>query len=221
VGRVPRDQEECDPSFVHHPASVLPVHDDDGISVRILVGTLFGRTSPVVPASPTFYADATLAAGARLTLAADYAARAIHVALGRLTLAGEAFDAGRLLIFPAGDAITITAEQPTRVLLFGGALLDGPRHLWGNFVSSSESRIEQASPTGKRLGFPRCREKPSTFPCPSAERAGRDVTLNAPRRAQRSSVTIMSATNASSLASSAALSPEVRQPPFPSSFANW
>ncbi|HEY2836902.1 MAG TPA: pirin-like C-terminal cupin domain-containing protein, partial [Rhizomicrobium sp.] len=31
-----------------------------------------------------------------------------------------------------------------RVMLLGGAPLDGPRHIWWNFVSSSRERIEQA-----------------------------------------------------------------------------
>ena len=29
-------------------------------------------------------------------------------------------------------------------MLLGGAPLDGPRHIWWNFVSSSRERIEQA-----------------------------------------------------------------------------
>jgi redox-sensitive bicupin YhaK (pirin superfamily) len=29
-------------------------------------------------------------------------------------------------------------------MLFGGEPLDGPRHLWWNFVASSKDRIEQA-----------------------------------------------------------------------------
>jgi redox-sensitive bicupin YhaK (pirin superfamily) len=29
-------------------------------------------------------------------------------------------------------------------MLLGGAPLDGPRHVWWNFVSSSKDRIEQA-----------------------------------------------------------------------------
>jgi redox-sensitive bicupin YhaK (pirin superfamily) len=34
--------------------------------------------------------------------------------------------------------------QGARVLLLGGSAMDGPRHLFWNFVSSSRERIEQA-----------------------------------------------------------------------------
>jgi redox-sensitive bicupin YhaK (pirin superfamily) len=141
---LPRSHEECDPAFVHHPAATLPVHRDEGVAVRVLVGSLLGLTSPVTPASPTFYADAELTAGARLVLPADYPERAVHVASGSITVAGERFDAGRLLVFRGRDAIPITTDAPARVLLLGGEPLDGPRHLWWNFVSSSPARIERA-----------------------------------------------------------------------------
>jgi redox-sensitive bicupin YhaK (pirin superfamily) len=163
---LPRQLEECDPAFAHHPAAALPIVENEGLRVRVLVGTLFDRTSPVVAASPTFYADATLAAGARLTLAADYAERAIHVAEGRVMLAGDAFDAGRLLVFRAGDAVTITAADAARVLLFGGAPLDGPRHLWWNFVSSSQSRLDQAKADWKAARFPAVPGETGYIPLP-------------------------------------------------------
>ena len=34
--------------------------------------------------------------------------------------------------------------RPSRLMLLGGAPMDGPRHIWWNFVSSSKERIEQA-----------------------------------------------------------------------------
>ena len=43
-----------------------------------------------------------------------------------------------------GDAITVEAESQARVMVLGGEPMDGPRHIWWNFVSSSKDRIEQA-----------------------------------------------------------------------------
>ena len=50
----------------------------------------------------------------------------------------------QLLVFRPGDPITVTARAPTRLMLLGGEPMDGPRHIWWNFVSSSKERIEQA-----------------------------------------------------------------------------
>ena len=50
-----------------------------------------------------------------------------------------------MLVFRAGDRLALRAgPRGARVLLLGGAAMDGPRHLFWNFVSSSRERIEQA-----------------------------------------------------------------------------
>jgi len=49
-----------------------------------------------------------------------------------------------MLVFREGAAATLRAEVAARVALIGGAPLDGERHIWWNFVSSSNERIEQA-----------------------------------------------------------------------------
>ncbi len=43
-----------------------------------------------------------------------------------------------------GQSARLRANTPLKAMLFGGAPLDGRRHLWWNFVSSSRERIEQA-----------------------------------------------------------------------------
>lgn len=164
---LPSALEECDLAFVHHPAATLPVHRDDGVAVRVLVGSLHGCTSPVVPASPTFYADAELAPGAQLILPADYPERALHVASGNVTVGRETFGPGRLLVFRGGDAITVTSAEPSRVLLLGGEPLDGPRHLWWNFVSSSPARIEQAKADWEADRFAPVPDEAERIPLPT------------------------------------------------------
>jgi redox-sensitive bicupin YhaK (pirin superfamily) len=42
------------------------------------------------------------------------------------------------------DEITVEAISAARFVLFGGEPLDGPRHVWWNFVSSSRERIKRA-----------------------------------------------------------------------------
>ena len=152
---LPRPQEECEPSFSHHAAASLPLLERDGTTVRVLAGAIYGRRSLVPVASPMFYADAVLEAGAQLTLPAEHEERAVHVAEGRITLAGDSFEAGQLLVFRPGDQISVTASVRSRVLLLGGEPLDGPRHVWWNFVSSSQERLEQAKRDWKEGRFPK------------------------------------------------------------------
>jgi redox-sensitive bicupin YhaK (pirin superfamily) len=163
---LPREHEECAPAFVHHPADALPMHVEPGATVRVLVGELYGRRSPVAAASPMFYADAILDPGAVLELPPVHAERALHVASGAVRVGGERFDAGRLLVFRAGDTIPVTGEESARVLLFGGEPLDGPRHLWWNFVSSSRDRLEQAKADWRAERFPMIADDRERIPLP-------------------------------------------------------
>lgn len=150
---LPRAHEETAPGFVHRGAGELLHLTDRGVGVRVIVGSMFGQTSPIESFSAMFYADAHLDAGAAIPLPADYAERAAYVIGGEVEIAGEIFGEHRLLVFRPGDAITIRATQPARVLLLGGEPMDGPRHLWWNFVHSSKDRIEAAKADWKAGRF--------------------------------------------------------------------
>ncbi len=141
---LPASAEEDDPGFYHHGAEDLPRLDAEGKDVRLIVGALYGERSPVKAFSDMFYADAMLEPGARLPLPAEHEERGVYVVEGEIDIAGDRFDAGRLLVFHPGDAITIMATQASRLMLLGGAPMDGPRYIWWNFVSSSKERIDQA-----------------------------------------------------------------------------
>ena len=165
---LPRTHEETEPSFTHHPATDIPLVEGDGARVCVIVGSLYGKASPVRALSPMFYADASLRAGASLKLPAEHEERAVHVATGRVRVAGETFSSGQLLAFRPGDEIVVTAEDDARILLLGGAPLDGPRHVWWNFVSSSEDRIEQAKADWKAGHFPLVPYETEFIPLPNS-----------------------------------------------------
>ncbi len=141
---LPRSHEEQAPAFVHHAVDELPRHEGNGKRVRLVMGSLYGATSPVEFPHPAFYAEAVLAPGAVLPLDPDYDERAIYVLSGTIDIAGEEFEAGRLLTFRPGDRISLLAVTNARLMLLGGEPMDGPRHIWWNFVSSSKERIEAA-----------------------------------------------------------------------------
>lgn len=142
---LPRHLEEAAPDFVHHPGATLPMLDADGVRLRLIAGEGWGERAPVAVSSPLFYADAVLRPGAALPLPDEHEERAAYVLDGEVEAAGDRFTPGRMLVFRAGDRLALRAgSRGARVLLLGGAAMDGPRHLFWNFVSSSRERIEQA-----------------------------------------------------------------------------
>jgi len=50
---------------------------------------------------------------------------------------------------------TLRAVSDARVALIGGAPIDGERHIFWNFVSSSQARIEQAKRDWREGRFPK------------------------------------------------------------------
>ena len=145
---LPTRDEETEPTFAHHEAAELPIIEGEGKRVCLIAGSLYGARSPVVTRSELFYADVMLEAGAILQLPTEHEERAVYIVSGSIELPteGHVFNASELLVFKPGEAITLCArnESPARLMLLGGAPLDGARHIWWNFVSSSKERIEQA-----------------------------------------------------------------------------
>jgi hypothetical protein len=150
---VPKSHEESAPGFAHYDAAQLPRISAEGKTVRILMGDLYGQSSPAAFPHSSFYAEAVLAPGAVLPLDADYDERAIYIVSGEIDIAGEAFAAGRLLVFRPGDRISVLANSQARIILLGGEPMDGPRQIWWNFVSSSKDRIDAAKADWKAKRF--------------------------------------------------------------------
>jgi redox-sensitive bicupin YhaK (pirin superfamily) len=141
---LPKAHEEMAPGFAHHETAEFPVVAENGKTVRVVVGSAYGAKSPVPVVHETLFADVHLKAGSVLPLDADHEERAVYVIAGELDIAGDRFAAGQLLVFKPGDAVTIAAANDSHFVICGGAPMDGPRHIWWNFVSSSKDRIEQA-----------------------------------------------------------------------------
>jgi redox-sensitive bicupin YhaK (pirin superfamily) len=140
---LPQHEEERAPSFRHHPAAELPQSSAQGMTIRMIAGTLLGLRSPVQTLSPTFYAALTLEQGARFILPPEHEERGAYILEGSVSLDGQSIPRGRLLVFRPALEVVLQALSPVRMMLLGGETL-GPRHLWWNFVASSRERIERA-----------------------------------------------------------------------------
>jgi redox-sensitive bicupin YhaK (pirin superfamily) len=148
---LPDDKEDVAPSFEHHGKDALPYIENDGVGVRLILGRAYGETAPARVYSDTFYADATLQPGARMPLPDDHEDRGLYVVEGSVSVAGQTFEAGRMMVFRPGDHIAVTAgERGARLIILGGATLSGPRYIWWNFVASSQERIDAAKEDWRR-----------------------------------------------------------------------
>jgi redox-sensitive bicupin YhaK (pirin superfamily) len=141
---LPHADEETAPSFHHHPAASLPHIERDGAMLRIIAGRSYGAESPVRVFADTLCVAIDLVADATVAIDDSHIERALYVLDGDAQIDGADIPKQHLVVFDRGTRPILRAKTPLKAMLLGGEPLDGPRHLWWNFVSSSKERIEQA-----------------------------------------------------------------------------
>ena len=142
---LPKDAEDNRADFQHAAKDDLPFLEGEGKEVRLILGDAWGERAPVQTFSEMFYADAVLEAGATIPLPDNHEDRGVYVVEGSITVAGQPYVAGQMMVFRPGDAMSLRAgEAGARLMMLGGATLEGSRHIWWNFVASSKERIDAA-----------------------------------------------------------------------------
>ena len=162
---LPVELEEIEPAFAHTPASELPEIQQDGATIRVIIGEAYGQTSPVKAYASTLYLDCNMRSGAIVTLPDDYEELAFYVASGEVSVDGRSVEEGVMLTACRGAELTIEARADSRVMVVGGEHL-GERHIWWNFVSSSRERMEQAKEEWASGGFTRIDGDDEFIPLP-------------------------------------------------------
>jgi redox-sensitive bicupin YhaK (pirin superfamily) len=145
--------EETTPAFAHTAAPDIPELRDNGLGLRVIAGTMHGLRSPVATSWDTIFADAHLTAGTTLPLDPDHEERAVYVLSGEIDIGGDRHGPEQLLVLKPGDRIAVKALTDAHIVVVGGAAMDGPRHIWWNFVSSRKERIEAAKADWKAGRF--------------------------------------------------------------------
>ncbi|MBT6044047.1 MAG: pirin family protein [Gammaproteobacteria bacterium] len=141
---LPIDSEEIAPAFYHYSTDQIPHYDDDGLQISLIVGCAFGQTSPVITQSPTLYAEINLSSGKSLVIPDIAEERGIYIYQGELEIAGSTYTQGSMLVLGSAREVEILASQTSKLMLLGGDAMEGPRHIYWNFVSSRKERISQA-----------------------------------------------------------------------------
>ena len=163
---LPLKDEQAQPSFTHIPRSRLPALSDRGVEIRVIAGSAFGQRAPTPVFSETLYAAVELAAGAKLALPPEHEERAIHVVSGGIAVDGVTIAPFHVAALAAGGTVDITATSATRLMLFGGARIDGDRHIWWNFVASSRELMEKAKQRWREQRFPPVPDETEFIPLP-------------------------------------------------------
>jgi redox-sensitive bicupin YhaK (pirin superfamily) len=163
---LPVNNEEKDPAFDHIGKEKLPELQDKGCHVKVIMGDALGCKSPVQTLTHTLYLDVTLEQGSQFEIPNDFEERALYPLGGGIEINGVLYPPSQLYNLRAGDQIVVKATDNTRIMVLGGEAMDGPRHIWWNFVSSSKERIDQAKHDWKNGKFDMVKGDPEFIPLP-------------------------------------------------------
>ena len=150
---LPVKDEKTAPAFAHTPSADIPQMREDGWTLRDIAGAMHGLRSPVATLWETIFAEVRLAAGTVLPLGTEYEERSLYVISGEIEIGGYRHPSQQLLVLKPGDRTEVKALEDAHFVLVGGAAMDGPRHIWWNFVSSRQDRIEAAKADWKTGRF--------------------------------------------------------------------
>ena len=149
---LPEELQEIEPEFHHYPSEDIPALSKPNVELRILIGTAYGKTSPVKTFCETLYVEAAMKEGAKLTAPTDVPELALYVVEGAVNVAGVKVQQHQMAILEPAAAVELCADEECRIAFVGGEPL-GPRHIFWNLVSTSEERIEQAKKDWKEGRF--------------------------------------------------------------------
>ena len=151
---LPDRVEEMDPAFEHVGEGGLPVIEDGSARARVIMGSLWGETSPVTTYADTIYADIQLAPGGRIAIDPSADERALYVSGGDAALDDMTLTPQTLYVLRPGTSATLMSVDGGRIVLCGGEAFSSPRHVWWNFVSSRQDRLMQAREDWDAMRFP-------------------------------------------------------------------
>jgi redox-sensitive bicupin YhaK (pirin superfamily) len=165
---LPEEHEEDEATFSHYPPEDLPRENLEGVEARVMIGSAYGMSSPVQTFSPTLYAEAEIPAGGSLVLPDGMRERAVYLVSGSLRLGQAELPEQALTLVEDRPGVQLSALQPSRIAIIGGAPV-GRRTMWWNFVSSRRERIEEAKADWKADRMGRVPGETERYPLPERD----------------------------------------------------
>ena len=142
---LPRDEEDSAPTFVHHSADTLPEFLVDNVTVKVLAGTAWDKTSPVSFPWPIIYVALEATSESEIVLPGDLALeRAVYVVTGEAKVADTMIGVGRMAVLEPNVDVPVVMAPGTKAVICGGAPMESPRKINWNFVSSDAEKIAAA-----------------------------------------------------------------------------
>jgi hypothetical protein len=112
------------------------------------------------------YLAIDLGAGAGVDLPPEHQERGAYVIDGDVQVGGVPAPVGHLAVLAPDLTARIEAKSASRLVVLGGAKMDGARLIWWNFVASSKELIDSASARWREQAYPPVPDETEFIPLP-------------------------------------------------------
>jgi redox-sensitive bicupin YhaK (pirin superfamily) len=141
---MPKGRKHDEPAYRHFTAGDIPLIEGDKAVARIVAGRVSDVTGPLTSHGSPTVIHTSLKAGGSITLDTDARELALYTMTGSARVGGQTVTPGELVRFSEGDAVTLTSDQDSELLIVGGDPLDAPIVRHGPFVMNTIDELERA-----------------------------------------------------------------------------
>lgn len=164
---LPKELEECEPSFAHIEASDIPIWEENGVQFKLVAGEAFGKRSPVPVYSPLYFLEVKTTEERTINIGSDlFGESALYIMEGSVFNEGETYGPKQILIAKDSKLCSFQLNTNSTVYIFGGEPFPEEHFILWNFVSSSKERLEQAKNDWIAQRFPKVPGETEFVPFP-------------------------------------------------------
>ncbi|TSD66278.1 pirin family protein [Inquilinus sp. KBS0705] len=164
---LPKHLEQMEPTFYHASADDLPQWEKDGVSYKLIAGTIAGQTSPVPVYSKLYYLELKSTERTVVNIGAElYGECGLYILEGSIENEGTTFEPKELLVAKDSQLCQFTMNPNTTIYFFGGEPFAEDRHIYWNFVASDHALIDRAKQMWQDKQFPAVFDETDLIPLP-------------------------------------------------------
>lgn len=166
---LPKALEQMNPEFCHVNKDDIPHWEKDGVSYKLIAGSVLGHTSPVPVYSKLFLLEIKSAEEHTVKIGSELFGEAgMYILEGSVESEGVRFEPKRILVAKNAQLCEFTMAANTTIYIFGGEPFPEDRHIYWNFVASDLAIIEKAKEDWKAQRFPTIPGETGYIPLPEA-----------------------------------------------------
>jgi redox-sensitive bicupin YhaK (pirin superfamily) len=165
---LPKELEQMEPEFFHASETELPQWEENGVSFKLIAGSLMNRQSPVPVFSPLYYLEIKTTEARAVKIGSElYGEAGLYILDGHIEAEGNTYLPKQLLVAKETQLCEFFMAENTTVYIFGGEPFPEDRFIYWNFVATTQELIDQAKENWLAQNFKPVAGETGFVPLPS------------------------------------------------------